>query len=307
MRPARPRPYPRRWAGPLLAMIVGACAGPVVPSQAEPPLEDGWAFSYDDRERASTSPIDLRKLNEAVAGQSGFVRLSPDGNELRARRRDARAILGRRLGAVQVQAIVRGDPAARPVPRQDGREPGPAPRPDLLEGAELEASPTSTRRRSTASGDSSPRPRNRGSTSPSRPTGPTERGHDPLGDRGATSLPANSGASSSSTRPSRKVIRPGPPPSTARPNPYTKIPLAKDPSVAIIQVQNEDSLLFWTNMPDEARPEDAKFASEVSPSGPSPRSTARSRPPKKAWEGNIAQGRRLRQAGKVEPGRHLLR
>ena len=29
-------------------------------------------------------------------------------------------------------------------------------------------------------------------------------------------------------------------------NPYTGIPLAKDPAVAIIQIQNEDSLLFWT-------------------------------------------------------------
>jgi hypothetical protein len=30
------------------------------------------------------------------------------------------------------------------------------------------------------------------------------------------------------------------------PNPYTGVPLAKDPSVALIQIQNEDSLLFWT-------------------------------------------------------------
>ena len=30
------------------------------------------------------------------------------------------------------------------------------------------------------------------------------------------------------------------------PNPYTGVSLAKDPSVAIIQLQNEDSLLFWT-------------------------------------------------------------
>src|SRR5205823_6209951 len=29
-------------------------------------------------------------------------------------------------------------------------------------------------------------------------------------------------------------------------NPYTGIPLARDPAVALIQVQNEDSLLFWT-------------------------------------------------------------
>jgi hypothetical protein len=30
-------------------------------------------------------------------------------------------------------------------------------------------------------------------------------------------------------------------------NPYTGIPLAKDPALAIIQIQNEDSLLFWTS------------------------------------------------------------
>ncbi|MHB8637403.1 MAG: hypothetical protein ACYC96_13115 [Fimbriimonadaceae bacterium] len=29
-------------------------------------------------------------------------------------------------------------------------------------------------------------------------------------------------------------------------NPYTGIPLAKDPAVAVIQLQNEDSMLFWT-------------------------------------------------------------
>jgi hypothetical protein len=32
----------------------------------------------------------------------------------------------------------------------------------------------------------------------------------------------------------------------ATPNPHTGIPLAKDPALAIIQLQNEDSLLFWT-------------------------------------------------------------
>jgi hypothetical protein len=29
-------------------------------------------------------------------------------------------------------------------------------------------------------------------------------------------------------------------------NPYTRVPLAKDPAVAMIQIQNEDSLLWWT-------------------------------------------------------------
>lgn len=38
----------------------------------------------------------------------------------------------------------------------------------------------------------------------------------------------------------------------AEPNPYTGVPLARDPALAIIQLQNEDSLLFWTvnNIPE---------------------------------------------------------
>lgn len=32
----------------------------------------------------------------------------------------------------------------------------------------------------------------------------------------------------------------------SRPNPHTGVPLAKDPTLAIFQIQNEDSLLFWT-------------------------------------------------------------
>ena len=32
-----------------------------------------------------------------------------------------------------------------------------------------------------------------------------------------------------------------------RPNPYSKIPLAQEPAVALLQIQNEDSLLFWTS------------------------------------------------------------
>jgi len=31
-----------------------------------------------------------------------------------------------------------------------------------------------------------------------------------------------------------------------KPNPYTGIPLAKEPAVALLQIQNEDSLFFWT-------------------------------------------------------------
>ncbi len=31
------------------------------------------------------------------------------------------------------------------------------------------------------------------------------------------------------------------------PNPYTGIPLAQDPALAVVEIQNEDSLLFWTS------------------------------------------------------------
>ncbi len=34
------------------------------------------------------------------------------------------------------------------------------------------------------------------------------------------------------------------------PNPYTKLPVAKDPGVAIVEIQNESSMFFWTFKPD---------------------------------------------------------
>ena len=47
------------------------------------------------------------------------------------------------------------------------------------------------------------------------------------------------------------------------PNPYTGVPLAKDPALGIFQLQNEDSLLFWTanNLkPEQRRKLGRKFA-----------------------------------------------
>src|SRR5689334_22965230 len=63
----------------LLAVLLGSCAGRVEESQAEPPA-DGWTFSYPSRPGSSKALLDLRFLNEPVAGQSGYVRLTPDGN-----------------------------------------------------------------------------------------------------------------------------------------------------------------------------------------------------------------------------------
>src|SRR3954454_17468904 len=47
---------------------------------AEPPAAGTWAFDYPGRERSVPPLLDLRSLNEDEAGQSGFVRLTADGN-----------------------------------------------------------------------------------------------------------------------------------------------------------------------------------------------------------------------------------
>ena len=64
----------------LATLVLGSCAGPVEESQADP-IEDGWAFKYRERGDGQGSALDLRKLlNENVAGQSGFVKRTTDGN-----------------------------------------------------------------------------------------------------------------------------------------------------------------------------------------------------------------------------------
>ena len=63
-----------------LAMVLGSCASAVEKLEAEPPFDDSWEFSYIERGRDGTPALDLRSLNEPIAGQSGFVRLSADGN-----------------------------------------------------------------------------------------------------------------------------------------------------------------------------------------------------------------------------------
>ncbi len=73
------RPHRRHPAFALAAILLVSCSGAVEESQAEPPGE-GWAFSYPGHKGGSRPAIDLRSLNEPVAGSSGFVKLTPDGN-----------------------------------------------------------------------------------------------------------------------------------------------------------------------------------------------------------------------------------
>ena len=239
MRPVRPRSS----VVPTLAMLLGACAGPVESTRAEPALEDGWAFSYNDRERDTKSPIDLRSLNEPVAGQSGFVRLSADGNDFvlgdgsPARfwavgsnlfenaspddlKRHARFLARIGVNMVRLHAqICSSDPNSKVT---DVNE-------KAIDGiwrfvAEAKAQGIYV--------TISPYWANAKEATRWGIEGYQGKGDlwgvlfiDETLQRGykawATAL-------------------------YSRPNPYTGIPLATDPSVAIIQVQNEDSLFFWT-------------------------------------------------------------
>jgi hypothetical protein len=40
----------------------------------------GWSFSYPGDKFTDNALLDLRYLNEKVAGENGFIQLSPDGN-----------------------------------------------------------------------------------------------------------------------------------------------------------------------------------------------------------------------------------
>lgn len=62
----------------LTALFLGiALHSPFIPDEA-----NSWAFPVEGRSAGQESPIDLRHLNEEVAGQAGPLRLSADGNDL---------------------------------------------------------------------------------------------------------------------------------------------------------------------------------------------------------------------------------
>ena len=73
--------HSREWRTPkfLLALTLAALAA--VPPNSK--AEDGkWAFVPPRDEFSSHSMLDLRYLNETVAGESGYVTLSKDRNDL---------------------------------------------------------------------------------------------------------------------------------------------------------------------------------------------------------------------------------
>jgi len=205
-----------------------------------------WAFQP---ERDSFSPdalFDLRSLNEEVAGQSGFVRLSDDGNDF---------VLGdgtpARFWAVNTSAYNK-----HPL----------FPAPDLARHARFLAKRGINMVRVHA--DVTPEAGDLNAINKSEREN-LWRTVAAMKQEGIYTTFSPYWAASSRVKPEMGVLDTGGEVGNhgllffdprlqeaykswmkqilTEPNPHTGIPLAQDPALAIIQLQNEDSLLFWTS------------------------------------------------------------
>ena len=234
----------RRLTFGALALLIGSCGPAAERSQAEPLVDDGWAFSYPTRPATSSaSPLlDLRSLNEPVAGRSGFVRLSGDGSSFvlgdgtpvrfwavgsevykqppEAIARHVRFLAKVGVNMVRLHADLAPKGVASKIDEVDEKEIDGIRR--FVAEAKKEGIYTTI--------------------SPYWATGKTPQlwgieGYDQPGDLWGL-LFFNETLQEGYKGWVRALYAPA--------NPYTGIPLAKDPAVGLIQIQNEDSIFFWT-------------------------------------------------------------
>jgi len=238
--PRRPR---LAWWPASLAFLLAACGPAAEPSEAEPPADDGWAFAYPDRPPApgDRPALDLRSLNEPVAGQSGFVRLTPDGNGFAlgdgtpARfwaigsdvykqpvdivARHARFLARMGVNMVRLHAQIAPKAAGSPIEGPDEKEIDAIWR--FVAEAKKQGIYTTISPYWANSQDA------------------RDWGIEGYGQGDLYGLLFFDETLQAGYKTWARALY-------ARTNPHTGIPLAKDPAVAIIQVQNEDSLFFWT-------------------------------------------------------------
>ena len=229
-------------------------------SSTDTPDNGAWAFHYPADKFESRALLDLRSLNEKTAGEFGFVRLSPDGNDFalgngaparwwavgtdlfhkhtpEEMARHARFLAKLGVNMVRMHCDFTPKGAATKITDVDEQE---------LDGVfRLVAAMKKEGIYSTIS------PYWPHTKAPASWGIEGYAGKEPWG-----VLFFNDKLQEGYKAWARAVY--------TRKNPYTGIPLGQDPAVAIIQVQNEDSLLFWTFegiAPEQKRALGKKFAS----------------------------------------------
>lgn len=266
------RPATRRGvhSAALILFAMGLVLGAGVPQAAAQGKSDAWnesdtwPFSPAPDEFEPDALLDLRHLNEPVAGQHGFVKLDGRGGLLRG---DGRPL---RFWAVNSE-VGRGPHTARPL------WPGQAP--DLGRHARFLAKrgvnlvrlhrqiPADLQRQPRAElDDINPQEREglwRAVAAYRRAgiyTAISPYWAVPMKFRAEWGIAAAAPASGGDARRAeqsalgllffddrlRAAYKAWMRQLLAEPNPHTGVPLARDPAVALIQIQNEDSLLFWT-------------------------------------------------------------
>lgn len=227
----------------LLPLSLGICFAPVGArsQQVEPIGEAAWAFSYPADITKPGCLLDLRSLNEKVAGESGFVKRSPDGNgfvlgngqpvrfwsvgtDIYRKTPEEMAKQARFLARIGVNMVRLHTQIA---PDKEG--PITAVNEKEIDGI---WNCVAAMKREGIYVTISPYWANGKKA--------TEWGID--GYTGSTDLWGVLFFNPKLQAGYKAWVKA----LYARPNPHTNIPLAQDPAVALIQVQNEDGMFFWT-------------------------------------------------------------
>jgi len=201
-----------------------------------------WSFSYDDQGFKPGALLDLRSMNEKVAGETGFLRLSPDGNSfvtgggkpirfwavvsdlyrLKPDEMEKHARFLAKLGVNMVRMHTQIAPTGKTSHVTDVNE-------KEIDGIWRAVAAL----------------KKEGIYSTISPYWATDKDAEEWGLEGVDGKGGLWGLLFFNEKLQAgykawvKALY-------ARNNPYTGIPLAKDSSVGIIQIQNEDGMFFWT-------------------------------------------------------------
>jgi hypothetical protein len=210
---------------------------PGAPEAADEP--GAWIFRYQENKLDQPAALDLRSLNEKTAGETGFVKLSADGNsfvrgdgqpirfwainanfaDAKDAARHARFLAKMGVNMVRLHAQLPSKEKDAKITDVDAAEI------DKMHRFVAEAKKQGIYCTISPYWASQEAPKSWGL-----------EGYDSVSPWGVMFF--NDKLKNAYKEWVRKLYEPK--------NPYTGIPLSQDPAVAIIQIKNEDSLLFWT-------------------------------------------------------------